>query len=701
MTGARTAVRSRCAAPPGTQAHAAAVVSLRPAGSGGEPDVPGIVVPAPRQFPVLPQHLDGRASVLRSLGATLARHDGGSPLAVVVTGPDGAGKTALALRWLSRSCPTAEGCLHADFGSPAAETVQDVLGRWLRSLGVPGEWIPAGGPERIALWRSASAGKRLGILIDDVPSAAALGALLPGPGPAVAVATACRPMGAAAEDGARVLGLKPLGAGAAAAVLERAAGRAGAVSGRAGIRELAAACGGMPLALRCAGGLLAVSPGLDAAGACAALLDGTAGAGGPGSGPVPVLPALLGMTYEALSPDARLAYRTGSLHEGPEFGTGLAAAAAGLPLGQAAAALSELERARLLEWAGQGRYRFHGSVRGHARGLACGDAGERAGAEERIAGWYLEHAGAARRLLSPGGTSVPGQRGPAVFGSAAQARSWLDQERHGLRGTARMAARSGSPGTAWRLADVSGGLAAHGGQPGEQLRAAADGLEAARAGGDRQGQALMHDLAGTAQFRLGRFTAAARSFGRGRALWYRLGDGARLALSALWLGRTAAARGEHTTAILLFERAVARARDAGDSRLAALARTGLGMSLTEAGRTGEAETVLREAVRGLRGGPDRHGLARALAALGRAVPDRPSLAERLLDEALAGMQAAGAVAAQPEILTRLAEAALRAGTPWRARARYEQAAGLLPAGHPDAGAICSALAALPSAGGAR
>jgi tetratricopeptide (TPR) repeat protein len=620
----------------------------------------------------------------------------------VITGPAGIGKTALALRWLRRHGPYPHGCLHAGLGT-GTEPVQDVLGRWLRAAGMPQEWIPQAGPARTGLWRSVTARRRLAILIDDAPSAAAIGALLPGPGPSVAIATTSLEMPAAAGDGARFLHLKPLPHAASVRMLEQVTGPRTAAAAAAELRNLADLCGGVPLALRCAAGLLTLSPQQDATEAAAALSGalGRLGTGHPGDA---IIRAIISVSYAALSPPAARAYRLLSLHPGPDFGSGLAAAALGTTQADARDAIAVLRRAGLLEQVRHDRHRFPATIWEHARQVTrqAEPGPAQLAAEARIIGWHLRNAASAgSRMRMPASAAQPaaaglpcGDREP---GPAAQALAWLEEERASLRATVLLAARRGLP-AAWQLADALWPLWQHRGHSGEQLRTSRAGLDAARECGDAAGQARMLDLIGTALHQQGQLAEAARALAQARQAWHALGDQRRLAASARRLGEVAAARGCHQAAIALHRQALACCQQGGDVSGTALAQVGLGRALAADGQAGEAEALLRDAIRALSGGPDAYSLARARAALASVLPGRPAAAVRLLEAALAAMEELGALPAQAEILQSLAEAACRAGQPDRACSCYRRALAILPARHPRAEAIQAAMTHLASPG---
>lgn len=147
------------------------------------PATPGL--PVPRQLLAPPPRFAGRADELDQLDRVLRlrRHDP-APVLVALTGPPGAGKTALALRWLHEVADRfPDGQLYADLGDSHGGTAVeagDVLGMFLRALGVASERVPAHVDERAALYRSATARKSLAVLIDDAQTWEQVRSLLSG-----------------------------------------------------------------------------------------------------------------------------------------------------------------------------------------------------------------------------------------------------------------------------------------------------------------------------------------------------------------------------------------------------------------------------------------------------------------------------------------------------------------------------------------
>ena len=669
-------------------------------------------VPVPRQLPAGPSWLADRRVELAAMDELLADSQRRGPLVVAVSGAPGIGKTSVALWWLHQQAGRfPDGQLHADLGGGhgAGELPGDVLARWLRALGVPPEWIPAGSIERAASWRSASAGRRLGILVENAPSAEAARMLLPGPGPAVVAVTSRRRLPAAARDGARFVHLGTLPAADAVDLLAQIAGTARVAAEPEAARQIALYCGGLPLALCGVAGRLAVLPEQRIADAAAGLAAAQARPDA-GTGEEAELHTNLGLSYAALDPASARAYRLLGLHPGPDFSTALATAALDTATADARVVLECLTMACLLEAAGPGRYRFHELIRTHARGLAGlheTEAARRA-VTGRIAGWYLHNAAQAERLLQPyrqglARDAVPPPRQGLEVTTADGALEWLERERHCLRAVAVTAAGDGFPAAAWQLADAMWPLFLYRGHYGEQLQVSQAGLAAARECGDAGAQAKMLDRIGLAAYHLGRLGEAARCFRHAGALWRDLGDTRRATGTGRKLGWIAFAQGHLEKAIRLYRRALRDYRDpaTGTVRQAALTMVDLGTALTAAGQDHEAGTILREAVELLAGQPDPYNLARAKAALGRALASQPGQARPLLHEALDVMEGLGVLPARAEILETLAVIAVQAGDHGDARSRYQEALTILPPGHPRVPDIRAALAALPDPGDSR
>ncbi|WP_033437838.1 AfsR/SARP family transcriptional regulator [Saccharothrix sp. NRRL B-16314] len=432
-------------------------MTLRPLGESA----PAIT---PAQLPRASATLIGRDDELKRLDGLLAAHpDGG--LVLVVTGPAGVGKTALALHWaqtVREDFP--DGQLYVDLHGydPNQEPLGagEVLSRFLRTLGVPSADIPVTAEERSALFRTLIADRRMVVMLDNARGSTELLPLLPGPPSCVVVTSRRRLVGLVAHAEARLVELDMLDLDASVAVVGRIAGRDGTEA--AALRRLAVLCDGLPLALRIAAARLAVAPTLRVAELVAELDDehGRLAALGLEDEDSTVR-AALDASRRALSPlPARLLALLG-LHPGPDVTGFVVAAMARVRVGEAQRALDALTAANLLSVNEPGRYGAHDLVRVYTRTLAAELPAEvRREATGRMLDYYLHCADLADGQLPVGRGSVrvapehvPAEM-PKLAGPAA-ATAWLDAEQGNIIAAAELAAAPAEapewPVHAWQL----------------------------------------------------------------------------------------------------------------------------------------------------------------------------------------------------------------------------------------------------------
>lgn len=206
---------------------------------------PGIAQVVPSQLPPQVLPFVGRGEELAALDAAL-RPDPESALpgTMVVSGQPGIGKTALVLRWAhTRIDWFPDGQLFADMDGVEPGAVVD---RFLRALGVPGQDIPTDPAEKLALYRSWTARRRLLVVLDNVADGAQVRPLLPGGAHCRVIAVSADPLDDfVARQGAHQEFVRPL---PEEAVRELA----GILVGAAQAPVLAATSSGNPLSLRLA-----------------------------------------------------------------------------------------------------------------------------------------------------------------------------------------------------------------------------------------------------------------------------------------------------------------------------------------------------------------------------------------------------------------------------------------------------------------
>jgi DNA-binding SARP family transcriptional activator len=226
---------------------------------GGAPTVPAY--PVPRQLPAAITPLTGRDALVGAVAAELRRTAGPAPPVVLLVGPGGIGKTAVALaaaREVLDGYP--DGQLHADLRGTHQEPADPhaVLARFLRALGVPGPEVPDDPDERLATYRTVLAGRRVLVALDDAADEAQVRALLPGaPGCGVLVTSRRALLGLVGVARHPVPVLAPADA---VLLLSRLAGPDRVTAEPAAAAAIAAGCGQLPLALCIAGARLSTRP---------------------------------------------------------------------------------------------------------------------------------------------------------------------------------------------------------------------------------------------------------------------------------------------------------------------------------------------------------------------------------------------------------------------------------------------------------
>ncbi|MCK2216253.1 AfsR/SARP family transcriptional regulator [Actinomadura sp. ATCC 31491] len=218
------------------------------------PSAAGVV---PCQLPPQVLPFVGRARELAALDAALLGDDRSAPF-MIISGPSGVGKTSLALHWAhARIDAFPDGQLHADMAGAAGPDA--VLDRFLRALGVPAPDLPADPEEKLALYRSCTASRRLLVVLDGAEDGDQVLPLLPGGARCRVVVTAADPLDdLVARQGAHRAFLRPLPEEAARELAGLLVGAS--AHGDEAVRDLVTASCGNPLSLRLAAARLHSRP---------------------------------------------------------------------------------------------------------------------------------------------------------------------------------------------------------------------------------------------------------------------------------------------------------------------------------------------------------------------------------------------------------------------------------------------------------
>jgi hypothetical protein len=464
--------------------------------------------PLPRQLLAPSPYFVNRGEEVAWLDGALASL-GSGPL--VLTGPGGVGKTALAVHWAHRVRDRfADGQLCVDLGGFSGDEPVDprvALRGFLGALGVAAQRIPMALAEQTALYRSVTAGRALLVLLDNVYSAAQVRPLLPAPGSSVVVITSRNRLVALVPDGARLLDVAPLRADEGVMLLAQVAGASRIAAERERAEEIAAISGGLPLALALTAARLAARPQLSVGRVAAELADEASRLRELSAVEGASVQAAFDASYRFLDARTAALYRRLALHPGPEFGPGPVAAL--LPtldieaLDGSAGGVELLLDKSLLEETDQDRFRFHDLLRLHARQKAAVDdsAQVRHGALLAMLEWYLAAASRADLMITPYRRRLPYAAATAPPGlptwpSRTEALGWLERERVNLMAAGRAALDQGLAPLAWHLCDVMWALFLYHRHFEDQREVDARGVEAAQRWGNAWAEADMRKRLG-------------------------------------------------------------------------------------------------------------------------------------------------------------------------------------------------------------
>ncbi|GID30584.1 AfsR/SARP family transcriptional regulator [Paractinoplanes brasiliensis] len=554
--------------------------------TGTEPPRTATAVPA--QLPHALGDFVGREAELRQLDRLLDRDEAG---VAAISGTAGVGKTTLAVTWAHRVRERfPEGQLYVNLrgfdpaGAPADPG--KVIRGFLEALAVPPDRIGADPDAHAALYRSAVAGRRVLIVLDNALDADQVRPLLPGtPGCLVVVTSRNELLSLVALDGARPVHVDLMSPSQARDLIGRRLGRDRVHDEPAAVRQIIDACARLPLALSVVVARAAAHPQFPLSATAEELRRAQGSLDVFDAGDlVTNVRAVFACSYRALTAPAARLFRLLGLHPGPDISIAAAGGLAAVPAAAVRAQINELARAHLIAERAPGRFVLHDLLRAYAAELvaATESPDERRAAVRRSLDHYLHTAYAADRRLGEFRDDLIGLE-PAVPGARTEqpadqqaALAWFAAEEPVLLASLRQAVHDGYDRHAWQLGWTLIPFL------------------------DRQGRA--HDLAAAQELAL----AAAKRMTepRGEAVT-RVG----LAVGYIRLGRYAEARQQLNIAYRTFE-------NLGEHIGMGHARRSLAWVLDCEGEYHEALGYVQQALDHFRRGGHETGEARALNALG-------------------------------------------------------------------------------------
>ncbi|MEC3977632.1 AfsR/SARP family transcriptional regulator [Amycolatopsis sp. H20-H5] len=559
-------------------------------GTGGRVD--GAAPVAPRspicQLPLdLPDFTGRDTMVTRLVELLRERRALDKPAIVVLSGPPGVGKSAVAVRVahaVREQFP--EGQLHVDLAgtSSCPRTPMGVLAELLRALGVPDGGLPRDLAERATLLRSRLAGTRMCVVLDDAGSAAQVRPLLPGAG-ACAVLITSR-LRLPDLQGVRAVDVDLLPETEAARLLKGIVGRERVAAEPESAAAILRQCGYLPLAIRVVGAKLTHRPSWTLRMLADRLHDERRRLDELRVGDLAVR-ASVTLSYDLLPLSAATAFRAlGSL--GPlQFPSWVVAAV--LDRDEADDVLDVLIDAHLIELvgsdaSGQPRYRLHDLLRVYAAELAEKEApAETREAAKRVLEGYLALSVEAVERMPihffgqfRDDTAVRPDLPPGTRRLLDDPAAWFAGERQTAVALVSLAADLGFDDLAWRLTAALTPYFDLRGHQDDWHQTHAVALAAARRAGTVRGAAMILRNVGQIQLYQDTYEESLVSFEQSRALFAEVGDAQGEGVALAGLGTILRLRGEGAVALDRCHEALELFDRAGDRHGEAVARIAAG-----------------------------------------------------------------------------------------------------------------------------
>ncbi|MEU8760211.1 BTAD domain-containing putative transcriptional regulator [Streptomyces sp. NPDC048659] len=684
--GERTGRRPEGQAPAGP--------SEQPATSSGAPVAPAAETvrqeTVPHQLPADIADFVADGQRLDALAKALAGGDGrGTVPLAAITGKPGTGKSTLAVHVAHALAETGfpDGQLYCDLrgttGAPA--TPVEVLGRFLRALGIPGQLIPESLDERAEMYRTRLASRRVLVVLDDAAGEGQVLPLLPGSrGCAVLVTSRAR---LTALPGAHRVELDVLDEDRALELLARIIGQERVAGEAVAAEALVRTVGRLPLALRIVAARLAARPHWTLASMVHRLANERHRLDELAHGEM-TMRASLSLTYEGLAPGDRSLLRLLSMAQAPTLPSWLAGALLDDRRPFPSDLLEPLVDVQMLDVAGMEtggfRYRFHEIIRVYAREQLADrhPPEERKAAFARMAGGWMHLAQKAHQKVYGGDFTVlhgdaPRWEPPAAYTDEALADplAWLDAEQGALCGMVEHAAEEGLHDLSWDLATSLVTLFEVRGHYDLWERTHTIALAAVRKAGNLRGTAAIRASLGSLYMSRNQYDTARQTLTSALDVFQALDEPMGEALCRRDMALIARTGGDDTTALELYGRSLADFDRAGDVVGRAIVLTQSAHIRMRQGETDTAQRQLDEALDIYEGIGYTGGRARTLRRVGQLLLEqgRSDLAVLTFTEVLELCRDSGDAIGEGHLLRDLGHAFTVMGRPDRARDFFDRA----------------------------
>jgi DNA-binding SARP family transcriptional activator len=529
---------------------------------------PGIVVP--EQLPAAASGFIGRVVELAWLDRLCDNRDLSATTIAVLDGAPGIGKTELAVTWGHRRVELFPGGLlfaplHGFDADRRPVEPAEVLARFLHALGVPSDAVPNDMEDRVGLYRSLLARRRVLVVLDDAWDPDHVRLLLPpGAGSVVLITSRRRLESLVVSNSARLLTLGTLSEDESIRLVDEVVGKPMSTREPVSMRMLVELCGYLPLALRIAAARLATSPEWTVEALVAELSNDDNRLSSLDLPEIGVRRAL-DVSYRSLTPSLAGALRASGLVPGRWVSPHAVAAICGIDVPAAGAQLVELTDAHLLEERWSGGFVLHDLVRLFVREVAGDPEGT---ALRRLMRHYLVACDHARRLIKPNtdGLHFAGSVEDGGFPSTAvEALDWFDREWPNIVALVHAGSEAGLHQQVWQLVRLVHTYCLARTVVREWVALVGFGLASARVSGDELGELLLLHAVNATSARLGMLASSLPEARRAHRIAVDLGNPRYQVLTLGQLANALAAVGDHEEALLHHWASIDLAKREGDA----------------------------------------------------------------------------------------------------------------------------------------
>lgn len=562
----------------------------------------------PRQLPPDLTRFIGRTDDLAQLDRLLP--SGSDSQAVVISaiaGSAGVGKTALAVHWAHQVRDRfPDGQLIVNLRGYDREeplTPHDALDQLLRGLGFSSTEIPDETEQRVGIYRSLLADRRVLVLLDNARTAEQVRPLLPAGSRSVVVITSRSDLrGLVALNDAKVLKLGVLPADEAVQLLEKVIGADRTKTEPEATAELAKLCSCLPLALRIAASMLVAEPHRPMQDLVDQLsIEDRLAELEFGDDPQAAIRVTFDLSYMALGLEERRMFRMLGLAPRADFTPMSAGALAGVPSSRALKLLRGLARAHLVEEQAPQRFSQHDLLRLHARECAAADESttQRQAAVVRLLDHYLHSADNAERAIRTSRAEKPlTERDPVVeavvFSDRDSAIAWCLREHGLLIELCEFALAQGHLEHAWKLPSSMAGYLQSQGSTADFLRLFTIALDAARRMKDKRGEGIALHTLGSVHRTLHNYEESQSLLLQALRIRHVIGDPRGLAITESELAGACLWQGHHDKASLHYRASAEHWQRTGDDGGRARAISGLAWTLVCKGDFAEGLEIATE-----------------------------------------------------------------------------------------------------------